>query len=49
MGFVKYCGDIAKFLLEMENLIIHARVSRIPWRKMIEDHIPEDALRQLSL
>jgi len=29
IGFVKYQGDIAKFLLEMENLNIHARVNGI--------------------
>jgi len=47
MGFVKYNSDIARFLLEMENLNIHARVTGIAWRKMIEDQIPEDALRRL--
>jgi len=45
MGFVKYHGDIAKFLPEMENLDIQARVTGIAWRKMIENQIPEDALR----
>jgi len=49
MGFVKYHGDIAKFLPEMENLNIHARFTGIAWRKMIEDQIPEDALRRLTL
>jgi len=44
MGFVKYQGDITKCLLEMESLNIHARVTEIAWRKMIEDQIPEDAL-----
>jgi len=33
----------------MENLNIHARVTGIALRKMIEDQIPEDALRRLSL
>jgi len=28
-GSVKYRGDVAKFLMAMENLNIHARVSRI--------------------
>jgi len=45
MGWVHYCSNI---LLEMENLNIHARVTRIAWRKMIEDEIHEDALRRLS-
>ena len=49
MGFVKYPGDIAKLLLEMENLNMHARVTGIVWRQMIADQIPEDALRRLSL
>jgi len=49
LGFVKYHGDIAKFLLEMENLNFHASVTGIARRKMIEDQIPEDALQRLSL
>jgi len=49
MGFVKYHGDNTKFLLEKENLNIHARVTGIAWRKMIKEQIPEDALRRLSL
>jgi len=44
IGFVKYHGNITKFLLEIENLNIHARVTGISWTKMIEDQIPEDAL-----
>ena len=49
MGFVNYHSNIAKFLVEMKKLNIYARVTRIAWRKMIEDQIPEDALRRLSL
>ena len=48
MGSVKYRGDVAKFLMEMENLNIHARVTGIAWRKMIEDELPVEALRRLS-
>jgi len=44
MGCVKYHGDIAKFLPEMENLNIHAGVTGIAWSNMIEDQIAEDAL-----
>jgi len=44
MGSVKYRGDVAKFLMEMENLNIHARVTGIAWRKMIEDELPLEAL-----
>jgi len=48
MGLVKYRGNGAKFLMEMENLNIHARVTGIAWRKIIEDELPVEALRQLS-
>jgi len=48
MGSVKYRGDVAKFLMEMETLNIHARVTGIAWRKMIEDELPVEALRRLS-
>ena len=40
MASVKYRGDVAKSLMEMENLNIHARVTGIAWRKMIEDELP---------
>jgi len=48
MGLVKYRGDVAKFLMEMENFNIHARVPGIACRKMIEDELPVDALRRVS-
>jgi len=32
----------------MENLKIHARVTGIAWRKMIEEELPVEALRRLS-
>jgi len=48
MGSVKYRGDVAKFVMEMENLNIHARVTGIAGRKMIEDELPVEALRRLS-
>jgi len=48
MGLVKYRGDVAKFLMQRENLNIHARVTGIAWRKMIEDELPVEALRRLS-
>jgi len=48
-GSVICGGDITKFLLELENLNIHARVTGIALRKMIEDAIPKHALRRLSL
>jgi len=48
MGSVEHRGDVAKFLMEMENLNIHARVTGIAWRKMIDDELPIEALRRLS-
>jgi len=48
MGSVKYHADVAKFLMEMENLNIHPRVTGIAWRKMIEDELPVEALRRIS-
>jgi len=48
MGLVKYRGDVAKFLMQMENLNIHSRVTGIACRKMIEDELPVKALRRLS-
>ena len=48
IGAVKYRGDVAKFLMEMENVHIHARLSGIAWRKMIEEELPIEALRRLS-
>jgi len=45
MASVKYRGDVAKFLMEMENLNIHARVTGIAWRKISEDELPVEALR----
>jgi len=48
MRLVKYRGNVAKFLMEMENLHIHERVTRIAWRKMIELELPIEAVRRLS-
>jgi len=48
MGSVQYRGDVTKFLTEMENINIHARVTGIAWRKMIEEELPVEALRRLS-
>ena len=49
MSTVKYQGDIAKFLLEMENLNIHAKITGVAWRKMIKDQVPEQALFRISM
>jgi len=44
MGSVKYRCDVAQSLKEMENLNIHARVTGIAWRKMMEDELTVEAL-----
>ena len=49
MSKVRYKGDINKYLLEMENLNIHVNMTGISWRKLIEDQLPVDTLRRLSL
>ena len=49
MATIRYTGDIAQYLLRMENLNIHEQVSGVAWRKMIEDQLPEEALRRLSI
>jgi len=49
MGFVKYHGYMAKFLPETENRNMQASVTLMARRKMIEDQIPENALRRLLL
>ena len=48
MGSVKYRDDVAKVLMEMENLNMHPRVTGIAWRKMIEEELPIEAWRRLS-
>jgi len=37
IGFVKFHGDIARFLPEMENLDIDTIVTGIAWGQMMED------------
>ena len=46
---MKYSGDIDQFLLEINNLNVKVAVTGVVLRKMIEDHIPEDAVRRLSM
>ena len=47
MSTVRYQGDIERFVLEMENLNIHAKMTGVSWRKMIEDQLPEQALLRM--
>jgi len=46
IGLVKYHCDVAKFVMELENLNIDARVTGIAWGKMIEYELPMGTPRQ---
>ena len=46
---VRYRGDIDRFLLEIENWNVKARVTGVACRKMIDDQIPEEAVRRKSM
>ena len=46
---VKYKGDIDQFLLEIDNWNVKVKVTGVVLRKMIEDQIPEEAVRRLSM
>ena len=46
---VRYTGDIHQFLLEIDNWNVKVKVTRVVLRKMIEDQIPEEAVRRLSM
>ena len=46
---VRNKGDIDQFLLEIENWNVKARVTVVPFRKMIDDQIPDEAVRRMSM
>ena len=46
---LRYKGDIEQLLLEIENWKIKARVTGVVFQKFIEDQIPEEAIRRLSM
>ena len=46
---VRYNGDINQFLLEIENWNVKARVTGVAFRKIIDDQIPEEAVRRMSM
>ena len=46
---VRYKGDIDQFLLEIDNWNVKARVTRVAFRKMIDDQIPDEAVRRMSM
>ena len=46
---VKYKGDIDQFLLEINNWNVGVEVTGVILRKMIEDQIPEEAVRRFSM
>jgi len=47
MTKVTYKGNIDPYLLGMENHNIHVGMSGVPWRQMVERHIPKPALCRL--
>ena len=46
---VRYKGNIDQFLLEIDNWHIKVKVTGVGLRKMIEDLIPKEAVRRLSM
>ena len=46
---VRYKGDIHQFLLEIDNWDVKVKVTGVVLRKMIEDQIPKEAVRRLSM
>ena len=46
---VRYKGDIDQFLREIENWNVKARVTGVAFRKMIDDQIPDEAVRRMSM
>ena len=49
MMMVRYKEDIDQFLLEIENWNVKARASGVTFRKMMDDQIPEEAVRRMSM
>ena len=45
----KYKGDIDQFLLEIDSWNVKVKVTGVVLRKTIEDQIPEEAVRRLSM
>ena len=45
----RYKGDIDQFLLEIDTWNVKVKVTGVVLRKMIEDQIPEEAVRRLSM
>ena len=46
---VRYMGEIDQFLLEIENWNVKARVTGVAFRKMIDDQIPDEAVRRIAM
>ena len=46
---VRYKCDIDQFLLEMDNWNIKVKVTGVVLRQIIEDQIPEEAVRRMSI
>jgi len=46
---VRYNNDINQFSLELENWNVKAKLAGIPFRKLIIDQIPDEAVRRMSM
>ena len=46
---VRYKGDIDQFLLEIDKWNVKVNVTGVVLRKMIEHHIPDEAVSRLSM
>ena len=45
----RHKGDIDKLIVEIENWNVKARVIGVAFRKMIDDQIPDEAIRRMSM
>ena len=46
---IRYNGDIDEFLQQIENKNNRAKVTGIAFRKIVEDQVPEEAIRRMSM
>ena len=46
---IRYKGDIDEFLQQIENKNNRAKVTGIAFRKIVEDQVPEEAIRRMSM
>ena len=46
---IRYKGDIDEFLQQIESKNNCAKVTGIAFRKIVEDQVPEEAIRRMSM